>query len=132
MTRSNSTRMGAKRVLLYLAAAVAMVSWAALAWGGPERPKRIFYGTDSDDRLVLVKGKFHPPGSVVQIYYRCSSTAGAQAVLDVTGHPPLRSLRCDDKVHWMRNHRVTPGKEYQVSLGMYSGGKAALSIWAGP
>ncbi len=131
MRQSNATRTGVKRSVLCLAAAAAMVACAAAAWARPERPKRIFYGTHSDSRVVVVQGKFHPPGSVVQIYYRCRSTAGAQAVLDVAGRS-VGDLPCDDKVHWMRNHAVKPGQEYPVTLRMLSGGSAALSVWAGP
>ena len=130
MTQSNGKR-GVKTYVLCIAAAAAMVACAAAAWARPESPKRIFYGTHADSRVVVVQGVFHPPGNVVQIYYRCRTTAQARAVLDVAGRS-VGNLPCDDKVHWMRNHKVKPGERHPVTLRMLSGGNATVSVWGGP
>jgi hypothetical protein len=72
-----------------------------------------------------------PSGNVVQAYYRCRSTAGAQSTLDVGGRV-LRNLRCDDKTHWQRNVPVAQGRSNSLTLGMHSGGSATLSVWGRP
>jgi len=123
MTHQNTTRTGAKRLVLCLAVAAAIVACAAAAWARPEGPRRIFYGTHSDSRVVVVQGAFDAPGDKVKVYYRCSSTASARGTLDVGGRV-FRNLPCDDKIHLQRDVRVVPGQKHSVTLGMHSGGTA--------
>jgi len=129
MRHKVAARSGVKAFVLGLVAMAAMIATSTDASARPpDEPKRIFYSTKSDSRVVVVAGDFHPPGEVVQVYYRCRSATGAAGVLDVGGrkHP---NLPCDDKVHWLRNVQVAGGERNTVTLRMYSGGTATVSIW---
>lgn len=91
---------------------------------------RVLYRSGSDPDTVVLTGDFYAPHNVVQVYYRCRSTGSASAVVSIGNTFKRGGLRCDDKVHWLRNVPVTPRSKPNATLGMYSGGSATLSIWS--
>jgi hypothetical protein len=124
-----------KQVMRVAAAIAALAAITAPATAGaedPERPSKLAYAQGTLAPAQSLQDRFSSDGRAVQLYYRCKhGVTGKVAIFGGSDNAPAKgaTMRCDDKVHWVKSVPVIPGRSYTVRLRVESPGFAGYSVW---